>query len=52
MVDVWVSSQGAIAAIAATQDPDLCFVCQQRAYFTKVCGVGICRPCDTWDGEE
>jgi hypothetical protein len=52
MVDAWVSSRGVIAEIAATQNPDLCFVCQERTYFTKVCGVGICRPCDEGGGEE
>lgn len=47
MVDAWTTSRSAIAEIAATQDADLCFICQERTYFTKTCGVGICRPCDS-----
>lgn len=46
MVDDWTGSRNLIAEIAATQDPNLCFVCQERTYFTKTCGVGICRPCE------
>jgi hypothetical protein len=46
MVDNWTVSRNLIAAIAAAQDQNLCFACQERTYFTKVCGVGICRPCE------
>ena len=46
MIDAWAAARKSIAEIAAAQDPNLCFVCQERTYFTKACGVGICRPCE------
>lgn len=50
MVDEWTARRSVIAEIAAEQDSNLCFVCQERTYFKKFAGlgasVGICRPCE------